>query len=81
MRWLLWWRPPCLLRSVLVNLTADNPDRDRDRVISGVLWASRGAWLTVKDAQVQEGSGTPMKVDGEVVVHRDKVSFIQVLPL
>lgn len=73
MRWLLWWRPPCLLRSVIVNLTGD-------RAISGVLWTSRGAWLTVRQAQVQEGQGSAVPVDGEVVVHRDKVSFIQVLP-
>jgi len=80
MRWLFWWRPPCLLRSVIVNLTADPHDRERDRVIHGVLWASRGPWLTVKDAQVQEGQGQPVKVDGEIVLHRDKVSFIQVFP-
>lgn len=80
MRWLLWWRPPCLLRTVVVNMTMDQPDRERDRTIYGVLWSSRGAWLTVRDAQVQEGTGTPVRVDGEVVVHRDKVSFIQVMP-
>ena len=77
MRWLLWWRPPCLLRVVIVNLK-DDPQT----AIRGVLWGSRGAWLTVRQAALLRG-GSPevpaTTLDGEVVVHRSNVAFLQVL--
>lgn len=74
MRWLFWWRPPCLLRAVIVNLT------DGQTAIQGVLWNSRGAWLTIRDAKLLVANTTPQTIDGEAVVHRDRVSFVQVLP-
>lgn len=73
MRWLFWWRPPCLLRPVIVNLTDQS-------AIQGVLWSSRGAWLTIRDAKLLISNTTPQPIDGEAVVHRDRVSFVQVLP-
>jgi hypothetical protein len=73
-RALLWWRPPCLLHRVIVNLKAD-----RDVALRGVLFGSRGAWLTLRDVTALRTSGPPAKVDGEVCVHRSNVSFIQVL--
>lgn len=73
--WLAWWRPPCLLRRVIVNL-----QDDRDIAIRGVLWGSRGAWLTLRDVQMLRHGGSAMTVDGEVVLHRSNVSFIEVLP-
>lgn len=73
MRWLCWWRPPCLLRTVIVNLKSD------DSAIKGVLWSTRGPWLTFKDcALLKPGVTTP--IDGEVVLHRATVLFLQVLP-
>jgi hypothetical protein len=76
MRWLWWWRPPCLLRGVILNLKADGV------AIRGVLWSARGPWLTLRDAALLKAdAGTvPTPVDGEIVVHRANVSFIQVLP-
>ena len=76
MRWLLWWRPPCLLRVVIVNLK-DDPNT----AIRGVLWNSRGAWLTVRQASLLRGGAEPetTTMDGEVVVHRSNVAFLQVL--
>lgn len=71
---LLWWRPPCLLRRVIVNLRGD------DAALEGVLWGARGAWLTLKDARALYPGREPAAVDGEIVVHRDRVSFLQVLP-
>jgi hypothetical protein len=74
MRWLLWWRPPCLYREVLVNLVSDD-----DAALRGVLWGSRGAWLTLRNAAVVKGN-EEITVDGEVVIHRANVAFIQVMP-
>jgi hypothetical protein len=74
MRWLLWWRPPCLLRRVIVNL------RDESSSIQGVLWSVRGPWLTYRDASFLTSGQPPAKIDGEVVLHRDRVLFMQVLP-
>lgn len=73
--WLFFWRPPCLLRSVVVNLKGTS-----DTAVSGVLWRSRGAWLVLRKASVIEPHSSPLTVDGEVVIHRSNVSFLQVLP-
>jgi hypothetical protein len=75
MHWLFWWRPPCLLQPVIVNLTTN------DTAIKGVLWRTRGAWLTIRRAELLVGAASPRPIDGEVVVHREQVHFIQVLPL
>lgn len=71
----LFWRPPCLLRTVIVNLTS-NPDL----AIRGVLWGYRGSWLTLREATMLQASVNAKPLDGEVVVHRSNVSFLQVLP-
>jgi len=72
MRW--WWQPPCLLRSVIVNLKDDS-------AIQGVLWSARGPWLVVRQpVLLREGKSDATTVDGEVVIHRENVSFIQVVP-
>jgi hypothetical protein len=74
-RSLFWWRPPCLLREVILNVT-DDPSV----AYQGVLWGSRGAWLTFKDVKAMRANQPPATMDGEMVIHRDKVSFLQVLP-
>jgi hypothetical protein len=71
---LFWWRPPCLLRSVIVNLK-DDPTT----AIRGVLWSTRGPWCTFKDASLLR-AGPPTPVDGEIVIHRDNIAFLQVTP-
>lgn len=75
MTWLLWWRPPCLLQRVIVNLVAD-----RETALQGVLWSSRGAWLTLRDASLLKPGAQPVAMDGDVIVHRAQVLFLQVLP-
>jgi len=76
MRWLLWWRPPCLLRVVIANLK-DDPTM----AIRGVLWSSRGRWLVLREASIlMKGATTTTALDGEVVVHRSNVAFLQVIP-
>jgi hypothetical protein len=54
--------------------------RDDDMAIQGVLWRSRGAWLVIREASVKEGRLPKEKVQGEIVIHRSNVAFIQVLP-
>jgi hypothetical protein len=73
--WLLWWQPPCLLRVVVVNLI-DDPDS----AIQGVLWRSRGPWLSLRKVSILKANSAPLAVDGDVIVHRSNVNFIQVLP-
>lgn len=53
--------------------------------LRGLLWRSRGAWLVLKDAALLKalpGAVAPnvMPIDGDVVIRRDKVLFLQALP-
>jgi hypothetical protein len=73
--WLAWWRPPCLLRVVIVNLK-DDPDA----ALRGVMWSARGSWLVLRQATALTSTQPPAPIDGEVLVHRSNVSFIQMLP-
>ena len=73
--WLFWWRPPCLLRVVIVN-----PVAPADTAFRGILWRSRGAWLTLKEAAVLQENKPVTAVDGDLVIHRSNVAFLQVLP-
>ena len=77
MNWraLFWWRPPCLLRRVIVNLK-----NDHDLALRGVLTGSRGAWLTLGDVDALRAAARPTRIDGEALVHRSNVAFIQVMP-
>jgi hypothetical protein len=75
MRWLCWWRPPCLLRRVIVNFTHDPTE-----AFEAVLWSSRGAWLTFKDAHALKAGMAPMPIPGDLVIHRAQIAYLQVLP-
>jgi hypothetical protein len=75
MRWLFWWRPPCLLRRVIVNFTHDSTE-----AIEGVLYAYRGGWLTLKDAAALKSGQPPAPLPGEIVIHRSTIAFLQVTP-
>lgn len=71
----LWfWRPPCLLRSCILNLKSDATS-----AIKGVLWSSRGQWLTFRKCQLLIANQPPKDMDGEVVVHRSNIAFLQVI--
>jgi hypothetical protein len=67
--------PPCLLRQVIVNLKSDDAV-----ALQGVLWGSRGPWLTLRKVSALRISGGTTPMDGEVVVHRQNVAFLQVVP-
>lgn len=63
-------------RRVIVNFT-----HDASEALEGVLWAYRGRWLTLKDVTpLKAGQPVPTKIPGDVVLHRDRISFLQVLP-
>lgn len=75
MRWLLWWRPPAMLRPCIVNLKDD-----KTQAIKGLLWSSRGPWLTFRDCSGLQVGQPPQPLDGEVHILRSNVAFLQVLP-
>ncbi|CAB4177385.1 hypothetical protein UFOVP998_28 [uncultured Caudovirales phage] len=77
--WLLFWRPPAMLRTCVVNLKDLNRD-GQQQAIRGVLWRSRGPWLTLRQCQALVAEQPAQPIDGEVLVHRSNVSFLQVLP-
>lgn len=58
-------------RNVVVNLRTG-------RAFAGILWAQRGPLLVLRNATMHEPGATPTPVDGEVVVERIEVEFIQV---
>lgn len=59
-------------RRVLVNLKTG-------RAISGVLVKATGPLLVVKQAHLLEEDRPPVPLDGEIVVERSNVDFIQAL--
>jgi hypothetical protein len=75
MRWLLFWRPPCLLRRVIVNFTHDSTE-----AFEGILWSYRGGWLTLTDVSALKASLPPAKIPGDIVVHRSTIAYLQVAP-
>lgn len=62
-----------MCRAVVVNLKSGT-------VYRGVLWQQRGPLLVVRNAELLDSSGGARPVDGELVVERSNVDFIQVLP-
>lgn len=66
-----FWRPPFLLRSVIVNLKSGES-------LSGLLWQSRGRWLILRKASLLVPNSPPTPIDGEVVIERANVAFLQV---
>lgn len=71
---LRWWQPPCLLKSVIVNLKGEETS------LQGVLWRARGPWLVLRNAHALKPHAEPIAIDGDAVIHRATISFIQVLP-
>ncbi|MEU1496063.1 hypothetical protein [Streptomyces sp. NPDC005732] len=50
-----------------------------DRAFRAILWAKRGPLLVLRDVELLEAGRAPQSVDGEVVVERARVEFVQVL--
>lgn len=64
------WRRTAVRRRVVVNLA--------DKAFRGVLWAKRGPLLVLRDAELLEAGREPQRVDGEIVIERSRVEFVQV---
>jgi hypothetical protein len=54
-------------------------ESDPDAAVEGVLWSARGPWLTFKECALLKAHLTTA-IDGDVVIHRSNVAFLQVLP-
>lgn len=65
------WRRTAVRKRVVVNLA--------DKAFRGVLWAKRGPLLVLRDAELLEAGRETQRVDGEIVVERRQVEFMQVL--
>ncbi len=59
-----------LKRKVLVSLHAG-------RAITGVLYQRRGRMIVLKSAQLLEPGTDPVAMDGDVVLDRDQVEYMQ----
>lgn len=57
-------------KRVLVNLRSG-------RAMTGVLWSRKGRTLVLKSAELIEGVD-PVPMDGDVVIDRDQVEYVQV---
>lgn len=69
---MFWWRRTALRKRVVVNLP--------DKAFTGVLWAKRGPLLVLRGVELLEAGRAPQPIDGEIVVERARVEFIQVVP-
>lgn len=69
---MLAWRRTAVRRRVVVNLA--------DKAFTGILYAQRGPLLVLRNAQLLVPSAPAQDVDGEVVLERSHVEFVQVLP-
>lgn len=61
-------------RQVIVSLITD-------KAFKGILWAKRGPLLVLRNAAIlaEDGPEGGVPVDGEVVIERSLVEFIQVI--
>ncbi|GAA3384483.1 hypothetical protein [Streptomyces racemochromogenes] len=64
------WRRTAVRKRIVVNLA--------DKAFAGVLWAKRGPLLILKDAVLMQHGAADTPMDGEVLIERVKVEFIQV---
>jgi hypothetical protein len=64
------YRRTAVHHRVVINLA--------DKAFRGVLWAQRGPLLVLRDAELLLGGAAPSRLDGEVVIERAKVEFIQI---
>lgn len=62
-----------MLRTCIVNLKDG-------QAIQGALWRSRGQWLVLRTCHALVEGQKAQSIDGEVVIHRENVLFLQVLP-
>ena len=62
---------PALLRTVMVQLD------DGETAVRGVLYAYKRGWHILRNCQVMPGDSGATPADGEMMIHRDRVLFLQ----
>jgi hypothetical protein len=67
---LLWSRRLVARRRVLVQL-------DTGRAVVGTLWSTKGRRVVIKSAELLEPGNEPTRMDGDVIVERERVEYIQ----
>lgn len=67
------WRRWPVCKRVLVNL-------DDGKAVEGILYRRRGPLLILRQARFMEPGAEPVDVDGEILIERPRVTFIQVQP-
>jgi hypothetical protein len=60
------------LRQVIVNTKTELAFR-------GVLWRKRRGYLVLRNAEMLQARGEVTPMDGEVVIYRENVDFLQVV--
>ena len=69
-----WFKPRYpVLKRVIVNTKTGNAFR-------GLLWAKKADYLVLRQAEMLGEGATRAPMDGEVVIERANVDFMQVLP-
>lgn len=66
------WRRSAISRQVSVSTKTG-------KAIAGVLVYQRGPLLILKDARLLEAGRAPVGLDGDVLIERSNVDFVQVI--
>lgn len=66
----LAWRRNVVRRRGIVNLKSG-------RTFRGILWKQSGPLVIMRQAEMLEAGREPIPVDGEVVIERSEIEFIQ----
>lgn len=66
----LAWRRNVVRKRGIVNLKSG-------RTFRGILWKQTGPLVVMRQAEMLEAGRDPVPVDGEVVVERSEIEFIQ----
>jgi small nuclear ribonucleoprotein (snRNP)-like protein len=67
----LFDRYPTLRRVIVTTKT--------ERSFRGVLWARKGGYLVLRNAEMLRAKGERVPVDGELVIEAANVDFMQVV--
>ena len=72
----VWWvgRAPMTAHRCIVTLASSEAV-----ALRGIWWRQRGPWIVLRDVAALPPQGPAVPMDGEVVVHRQNVAFVQVL--
>lgn len=69
----VWARRLVVRRRVLVQL-------DTGRAVVGTLWSTKAHRVVVRGAELFEPGTEPTRMDGDVVIERSRVEYIQAVP-